>query len=108
MEAGYCKQRVRRGFNVSNCSKNAVRDGYCAQHHPDAVAKRRAARDERWNLQAQARKLSENVREAEDRVLRAAEQWLADESEVSLTLLRADLRALRAARAEKEASKRVQ
>lgn len=32
----------------NRCSRNAVNDGYCKQHHPDAVAKRKQEADIRY------------------------------------------------------------
>lgn len=45
-----CKQRVHNDFSVTfrSCGRLAVKDGYCKQHHPDTVAKRREASDARW------------------------------------------------------------
>ena len=50
-----CKAKVCAPGNVFHtygCSRDAVQDGYCRQHHPDAVAARRAKRsklaDERY------------------------------------------------------------
>ncbi len=41
-----CKAKVVRGrsWTPGVCQRAAVRDGYCAQHHPDAVAWRDAER----------------------------------------------------------------
>ena len=41
-----CKERVHaaRSFNGHPCSRKAVRDGYCKQHHPEAVKARAEAR----------------------------------------------------------------
>lgn len=45
-----CKARVQSRFGFGRyhqCSRQASVDGYCKTHHPDAVKKRRAARNER-------------------------------------------------------------
>ena len=34
---------------MKRCSRNAVKDGYCKQHHPDAVKARRDAQRKRWD-----------------------------------------------------------
>jgi hypothetical protein len=39
-----CKGKVRGSWSSVQCSREAVRDGYCAQHHPDAVAARQKKR----------------------------------------------------------------
>jgi len=44
-----CQKRVYHShgaFGGSRCSRNAVRDGYCTQHHPDAKEARRKRREE--------------------------------------------------------------
>lgn len=46
--AGKCSEWVySEGRDVwgHQCSRKAVKDGYCLQHHPDSVAERRAKRD---------------------------------------------------------------
>lgn len=42
MEKEKCKQRVWRGIWAKDhkCSRTAVKDGFCKQHHPDAVKSR--------------------------------------------------------------------
>ena len=35
-----CKKGIMRGFHLGSCSRKAVQDGFCKQHHPDAVKKR--------------------------------------------------------------------
>lgn len=44
-----CKELVSswNGWGVSKCSRNALKDGYCNQHHPDAVKSRQEASDKR-------------------------------------------------------------
>jgi hypothetical protein len=48
-----CKERVTdtTGWHRYRCSRKAVRDGYCNQHHPDTVAARRAKLSARWEQQ---------------------------------------------------------
>ena len=41
-----CKKRVYGDtYRDRSCSRNAVKDGYCLQHHPDSVSKRREKSD---------------------------------------------------------------
>lgn len=42
-----CVEQVFDGWHHHQCSRNAVKDGYCRQHHPDAVAERERKRKER-------------------------------------------------------------
>lgn len=53
--AEQCKEIVGRGSgikgSVGQCSRPAVKDGYCKQHHPDAVAARRAEKRARRSAQ---------------------------------------------------------
>ena len=53
-----CAERVSEpgGWHRHQCSRNAVRDGWCKQHHPDAKAARRKATEDRWDREAQAEK----------------------------------------------------
>jgi hypothetical protein len=44
-----CKERVWRDWSSSNCARKAVKDGYCKQHHPDAVKERQEKASARWN-----------------------------------------------------------
>ena len=49
-----CKETVfRQGghFRGSACYRNAVKDGYCKQHHPDTVAQRGAESMARWRAE---------------------------------------------------------
>ena len=45
-----CKQTIYKGTwaRASQCSRKATKDGYCKQHHPDAVAKRNKEVEERY------------------------------------------------------------
>lgn len=43
-----CKEQVWGDFSVRRCSRKAVKDGYCKQHHPDAVAARSKKVDEAY------------------------------------------------------------
>lgn len=53
-----CKEEVSdrwtRWPRFYQCKRAAVKDGYCKQHHPDAVAKRRVEADERWKAKFKA------------------------------------------------------
>lgn len=50
-EQAQCSKRVYWGtWGRSNpCSRKAVRDGFCAQHHPDATATRRATSERKYH-----------------------------------------------------------
>jgi len=49
-----CKEKVVRyarnypPAGAARCSRRAVKDGYCRQHHPNTVAKRREEAERRW------------------------------------------------------------
>lgn len=36
------------GWRTYQCQRNATRDGFCKQHHPDSVAERDRQKDERF------------------------------------------------------------
>lgn len=44
-----CKEIVwgNSAWRSHQCSRNAWKDGYCKQHHPDTVKQREKAREER-------------------------------------------------------------
>jgi hypothetical protein len=44
-----CKEQVwdSGGWSKHQCSRYAVEDGYCKQHHPNAVAERKRKREEK-------------------------------------------------------------
>lgn len=48
-----CCERIHNNFHGAfGCSRVAKRDGYCNQHHPEAVAARLEARREEGRLRA--------------------------------------------------------
>lgn len=42
-----CRARVWGNFNFHRCPRKAVKDGYCYQHHPEAVQKRKEEAEKR-------------------------------------------------------------
>ena len=46
----HCKKPIwdYTRFHSRQCMRKAVKDGYCKQHHPDAVAKRREESDRKY------------------------------------------------------------
>ncbi len=62
-------------FRWRACERNAVRDGYCAQHHPDAVAARKAKREAaREAKRAEWRESIERPRKAHQKALEALQR----------------------------------
>ena len=57
------------------CSRRATRDGYCGQHHPDAVAARHAKRDATW--EADAREAERREVERQRGIVRAFLVWVS-------------------------------
>ena len=47
-----CKGQLSN--RVETCSRNAVRDGFCTQHHPDSIAKLSAKFREKLNIKLNA------------------------------------------------------
>lgn len=43
-----CKTEVWGGYRWHQCPRNATKDGYCWQHHPDKVAKRSKLSEKRY------------------------------------------------------------
>lgn len=50
MKPEKCKERIypERAWKSVQCSRKAVKDGYCRQHHPDAVKARLEKSNARW------------------------------------------------------------
>ena len=63
----YCKGLVHDDHGVSfhGCSRKAKKDGYCKQHHPDAVKARRAEQERRWARQSKIDSLGWKIRDAQ-------------------------------------------
>jgi hypothetical protein len=65
-----CKSLVWHSFAWMNCKRNAVRDGFCRQHHPSAVKERaRLAKERARQIEA---KLDEQDRKWQELERRAA------------------------------------
>ncbi len=62
MEKEKCSERVWIGYHEQPCSRYAVRDGYCKQHHPDEVAKRNKISDEKWKAKMYNKPMSVAMR----------------------------------------------
>ena len=43
-----CKEKIFHTWSSRNCSRKAVTDGYCKQHHPDSVKAARLKSEEKW------------------------------------------------------------
>jgi hypothetical protein len=48
-----CKERVMTGWHFHQCSRNAVNDGYCKQHHPESIAARQVESDKKFREKMQ-------------------------------------------------------
>lgn len=72
MTDGRCKERVfpDSRFGDHQCLRKAVKDGWCKQHHPDAVAARR---------NTEALRYEQKLKEDHQRRIRQAAQLLRGE-----------------------------
>ena len=50
-----CKQQIMDHWQLRNCQRKVVKDGYCKQHHPDAVEQR--TKDSKARYDAKTRKM---------------------------------------------------
>ena len=57
-----CKEKIWNGYDRCRCSRRAVTDGYCKQHHPDAKARRRKKQDAKWRLERESEKANTRLR----------------------------------------------
>ena len=62
-----CKKQLRHGFVRFPCSRNAVLDGWCRTHHPDAVEKRAKIATERFNAK-EAKSIPARFERAQERI----------------------------------------
>ena len=62
-----CKKEMRNNWGHSPCSRNAVQDGWCRQHHPDSVEKRKKASTERFNAK-EANSIPARFERAQERI----------------------------------------
>lgn len=67
MKKERCKETVWNNFNNYQCSRNAWKDGFCKQHHPDSVKERERKTDERWK-QKQANSPWTRLKEAREEI----------------------------------------
>jgi len=47
--AEQCKEQMFKDWHFHQCSRKAVKDGYCKQHHPDSVKARADAAQAKWD-----------------------------------------------------------
>jgi hypothetical protein len=73
-----CKQRVWNRQGAYPCSRAAVRDGYCKQHHPDAKKARNEAIAKRVHDEIASIRRQTAIRCAERFVISAAKEWATD------------------------------
>lgn len=72
MDQKFCKKKMYRGAYHAGTCKNAVwRDGWCGVHHPERVAERRAASDEKDRERTRLRQEAEAARQEVVRRARA-------------------------------------
>ena len=68
-----CKKQLRAGWGKHNCSRNAVKDGFCRTHHPDAVEKRAKIAAERFNAK-EANSIPARFERAQERITELEEK----------------------------------
>jgi len=81
-----CAEKIWDGWGYRQCSRLGVIDGFCQQHHPDAVKKRAeesARRREEKRKQSPYHKLAEARKEIErlEKALAHTEQLWREERE---------------------------
>lgn len=77
MEKENCSKKVWDHWKYRNCSRFAIKDGFCKQHHPDSVKERERKTEERykreqrnspWTMLANAKKEIEDLKDEIDRL----------------------------------------
>ena len=80
-----CKEKIYANFITHQCERKATEDGYCWQHHPDAVKKRQEESDKRsakkWQnskfmqLQRANKKIEELVEQVDELEKESSSHW---------------------------------
>jgi hypothetical protein len=73
-----CKARIWIGYQSHQCSRSAVSDGYCKQHHPDTKKARSEAITKRVHDEIASIRRQAAIRCAERVVINAAKEWATD------------------------------
>ena len=77
---GRCKEQVWNGYTVHLCSRKDWKDGFCKQHHPDSVKKRREDADARYKAKmAAVAETQYQAKLAEDTALQDWQRWQREE-----------------------------
>jgi predicted phosphohydrolase len=78
---GRCKERVWNGqFSDYPCSRKDWKDGYCKQHHPDSVKKRRDDAYAKFTAKmAAVAETQYQAKLAEDTALQDQQRWQREE-----------------------------
>jgi hypothetical protein len=102
----YCRGKVFersgmvRGWGQNRgCRRRAVRDGFCATHHPDAEKKRQADASARWEADRARERRQYEIKSAEREVVRVAVEW--NEKRATTEALSAAVNALVRARGDR-------
>lgn len=68
-----CQKKIYAGFyHPSRCSRRAIKDGWCKQHHPETIAARHKARNEKFERKWNARIQRQKAKDAENEYNRLA------------------------------------
>ena len=78
MNKSLCKARVGepgRSMRTHQCQRKAQQDGWCWQHHPDAIAERDHQSKERWQREIDSRSAPHRkLEQAQAEIVRLTEQ----------------------------------
>ncbi len=77
-----CQEKMRGkgswgGFNRVQCTRKAVKDGFCTQHHPDSKRARAEKQKEKWRAEQEQYKKKYAEEREKERLARAAPDLLA-------------------------------
>ena len=67
-----CAKRVWHGYSSYPCSRKAVKDGFCKQHHPDPAAERQRKSEAAYAKRV-ANSAPEKLRKARERIAKLEE-----------------------------------
>lgn len=77
-----CREQIMDGYTLRSCTRNAARDGYCNQHHPDTIKARQKESEKRFQAKREkdplyvARRRAQELEQVSKNLVAAAEEML--------------------------------
>lgn len=85
-DAVKCKAEVWNGWRFHKCARNAKRDGYCTQHHPDTKKAKKDKRQAEADARSREWQLADRRKEATANLIAAVALCVKSGNEVPLLI----------------------